>query len=47
MAEFIIWIGQRWSEWRKINGLPPNSILSREDHANFDAWLSDLTTEQR
>lgn len=46
MAEFIVWIGRRWSEWRKINGLPRNPILSSEDYANFDAWLADLTIEQ-
>lgn len=35
MMEFILWIGQRWTEW----GGPRPSSRSRADHDNFDAWL--------
>lgn len=36
MTDFIIWIGERWTEW---GGSRPTS-RSREDHEKFDAWLA-------
>lgn len=36
MADFILWIGERWLEW----GGPRTTSRSADDHKNFDAWLA-------
>lgn len=43
--EFMIWIGQRWIEWCAINGRNRDNAKSRQDHEDFDAWLSQNHTE--
>ena len=42
MAGYMIWIGQRWQEWRKAHGRKQNDILSKEDQASFDAYLERI-----
>lgn len=39
MCGFIVWMGHRWLAWRRLRNRPVNDILSREDHADFNAWL--------
>ena len=39
MAGFIVWLGYRWAEWLKTTG--KRRPLTNEDHAAFDAWLSE------
>ena len=44
MAEFIIWIGQKWSLWRAANSRHRDAALSDADHANFNSWLENKST---
>jgi hypothetical protein len=44
MAPFIIWMSQRWQEWRRQNGMRPSEHVSGAGHAEFDAWLEASTT---
>ena len=46
MCGFILWIGDRWREWRKLKGYSHNWILSEADHVEFDAWLTYEDTRQ-
>lgn len=54
-AEFMVWMSQRWQEWRRANGKPSigsvRGSLSDEDHARFGDWLevraSELAEELR
>jgi len=39
MTGFIVWLGYRWAEWLKATGR--RRPLTEEDHAAFDAWLSE------
>ena len=43
--EYIIWIGERWREWRKIRGKPGRSPLLESDHQDFDTWLERRVLE--
>lgn len=43
MAPFIIWMSQRWQEWRRANGLRPSEHVPEAGHAEFDAWLEAST----
>lgn len=45
MTGFICWIGERWQEWRRENGISLDYPLSRKDHADFDQWLA-VTSEE-
>jgi hypothetical protein len=39
MAGFIVWNSQKWREWEAVAGrLRPYTV---EDHAAYDAWLSE------
>lgn len=41
---FFDWIGARWDEW--ATGLDHGpSVSSDDDHAAFDAWLTDRAVE--
>lgn len=40
MCGFVMWIGQRWREWRTAKRMRPDSPLSTQDHAEFDCWLN-------
>lgn len=46
MAGYILWIGERWQEWRAEKGYGPRYILSDTDHAEFDTWLNTKATFQ-
>lgn len=39
--KYIIWNSQRWAEWNKLQGRPPNSPPLERDHEAFDAWLDE------
>lgn len=39
MTGFILWLGQRLAEWRRLRGLPRGVCMRAEDHQAFDAWL--------
>lgn len=42
MAGFILWIRERWAEWRKLFGPPPGPWEwhpMEADHKHFDEWL--------
>ena len=39
MTGYVVWIGERWTEWLKATGR--RRPLTEEDHAAFDAWLSE------
>ena len=39
MAGFLVWIAQRWAEW--CAETKRRRPLTEEDHAAFDAWLSE------
>lgn len=38
MCDYIIWIGQRWAEFRKLFARDRH-ITTEQYHADFDAWL--------
>lgn len=40
MGAFIIWIDQRWAEWRALRGRRHDDPLWIHDHEDFDAWLA-------
>lgn len=42
MAGFILWIGDQWVAWRAARGLKLRDMdfLTKEDHADFDAFIS-------
>jgi hypothetical protein len=47
MAGYILWIGERWAEWKAAHPelAPPRGsdwVLTREDQAMFDTWLNSL-----
>jgi hypothetical protein len=46
MCGYLVWIGQQWREWRRCNPSAPIA-LSREHHAQFDAWLERATYRDR
>lgn len=39
MTGYIVWIEERWSEYRALRGWIRQYPLSPADHAAFDAWL--------
>lgn len=39
MCGFILWMSDKWNEWRKLNGLAARDPLFDSDHASFDAWI--------
>lgn len=41
MVGYILWIGDRWREYRSAAGWRPGAPA---DHAGFDAWLEARTT---
>lgn len=40
MAGFMLWIAERWAEWRAANDRLGSEPLSDADHAAFDDWLA-------
>lgn len=40
-CDFILWMSQRWQEWRRQNGRGPHERLRPEDHAAFAAELAE------
>jgi hypothetical protein len=46
MARFMVWIGERWTEWcREFKR--DRYMLSEQDHADFDAWLKAYEMSRR
>ena len=43
MAGFLIWIKQRWRQWRALNGFGPEDILGSPEVRQFDAWLEEFS----
>lgn len=41
---FIIWIGDKWDEWCKLNNKSYYG-LNEKDHAEFDKWLKNNLKE--
>lgn len=39
---YVLWIRDRWAEWRKLNPGRMNPAGPGE-HADFDKWLSEVT----
>lgn len=39
MAGFMIWIDEKWHEWKAINSVSFNAVLSDADYKSFDDWL--------
>jgi hypothetical protein len=37
--EYIIWNGQKWREWRKLNNVPWNHPVTAEHAEAFGKWL--------
>jgi hypothetical protein len=42
MAGYLVWIGSRVEEWRKLNGRARHDSLSSADRQAFGAWLSEV-----
>lgn len=40
MMPFILWISDKWTEWKKLNGRDSFAHVSTADHAAFDKWLN-------
>lgn len=52
MVEFMLWIQNKWREWKKENNLSNQHILSKKNHKKFDEWLftkpeENMKIEQR
>lgn len=46
MAGYLVWIRERWQEWRAAKGYRlDRDILSEQDHADFGAWLATRVSE--
>jgi hypothetical protein len=45
MTGFVLWIHQRWDEWRELSRYPKHAALGPEQHAHFDSWLADRMIE--
>lgn len=45
MTGYILWIGDRWAEWAKVNGRKDQQRTAA-DHASFDAWLSSAQVRE-
>lgn len=45
MCGFTLWIQEKWSRWRKLNGIPSDAPLWDRDHAAFDSWLAAQPAE--
>jgi len=41
MCGYVLWIGERWREWRSISGVPRDAMLLEADHKDFDKWLEN------
>jgi len=39
MTGFVLWVQERWSTWRKLQGIAPDAPLFDADHQEFDRWL--------
>lgn len=39
MVGFMVWIGERWTEFRRKEGLRWDAPLGDVEHAAFDAWI--------
>lgn len=39
MAGFMIWIRQRWHEYRGAHGIHPDAPISPAQHDHFTEWL--------
>jgi hypothetical protein len=46
MAGFMLWMSERWREWRSINRRGRDDVLSNEDHASFDAFISEFAVRE-
>jgi len=46
MAGFVLWISERWREWRSDNRRGRDDFLSNEDHASFDAFISEFAVPE-
>ena len=40
MTGFILWIGERWTEWAKLRGRNLAEPTTGSDHLDFDRWLA-------
>lgn len=40
-CDFILWMSQRWQEWRRANGRAELQRLAPEDHAAFGRDLAE------
>ena len=45
LCGFILWISDRWHEWRVATGSRAHALDRKTDaeHAAFDAWLNGVT----
>jgi hypothetical protein len=46
MAGFILWLGEKWFEWRTNNKRKRDDILSDEDHSSFDRYLTSSSLKE-
>lgn len=42
MTGYILWINERWREWRASRGMPGTDLVpvTEQEHAEFTEWLS-------
>jgi len=40
MCGYILWIGDRWIEWKVAVNWPKEGVIGARQHREFDAWLS-------
>lgn len=39
-SEYRAWLQTRWTEWRRLHGVPPSEPLTYAHYQAFDAWLA-------
>lgn len=40
MTGFILWIGDRWAEWKTAVNWPKAGVIGDQQHREFDEWLN-------
>lgn len=45
MAGFMLWMSDRWQEWRSLHGYGTYDVLFDADHASFDEMIGVSTSD--
>jgi len=43
--EYILWISQKWQEWRGTHGIGRWDVIGEAERRRFERWLFETVTE--